>query len=527
MTAVAQSTIEPEPQVRRNNLNIVLPGLMLAMMLAMLDNMIVGTAMPKIVGELGGLSKLSWVVTAYVLGTTVSTPIWGKLGDLYGRKRVFITSIFLFLFGSMLSGAAGEFAFLNDHISPMSQLIFFRAFQGLGAGGLMVGAFALLGDLVPPRERGKYQGLMGGIMALSMIAGPLVGGLITDHATWRWIFYMNIPLGGAGLFILATFLHLPRKRTEHKIDWLGAGLLAVGITAIVLITTWGGKDYGWTSGTIIGLGVLGAVSLAAFVAVQRRVPEPILPLQLFKNRNFSIVSGIGFLLGFGLFGSVSFLPLYMQTVQGASATNSGLLLLPMMLGVMTTSMVIGRVITKTGRYRIFPIIGGVVMLIAMLLLSRLDVNTSKFESTIYMVILGLGMGFLMQTTLLISQNSVQMKDLGVASSTATFARSIGGSFGVALFGAVFTDRMKEDITANVGPQAAAMVDQAGGNFQPGQLEALAPQVKYGLLHAIAYGMSGLFMWAIAFAVLVPVLAWFIREVPLRTTNDEAALQPVE
>lgn len=500
---------------------------MLAMMLAMLDNMVVGTAMPKIVGELGGLSKLAWVVTAYVLGTAVSTPIWGKLGDLYGRKRVFLTSIGLFILGSMLSGAAGEFAWLNDQVAPMTQLIMFRAFQGLGAGGLMVGAFALIGDLVSPRDRGKYQGAMGGIMALSMIAGPLVGGLITDHASWRWIFYMNIPLAGAALFILITFLHLPPKRTEHKIDWLGAGLLAIGITAIVLITTWGGKDYAWTSATILGLGVLGVVSIAAFIWVQNHVAEPILPLALFKNLNFSLVSGIGFLVGFGLFGAISFLPLYQQTVQGASATNSGLLLLPMMLGVMTTSIVIGRMITKTGRYRVYPIIGGVVMIVAMLLLTQLATDTGKLEAGVYMVILGLGMGFLMQTTMLISQNSVEVKDLGVASSTATFARSIGGSFGVALFGAVFTDRMRSDITSSLGPQAAQMVDEAGGNFQPGQLEQLAPQVKDGLLHGIAYGMSGLFWWALAFAVLIPVLAWFVKEVPLRTTTDDSELTPVE
>ncbi len=500
---------------------------MLAMILAMLDNMVVGTAMPKIIGELGGVSKLSWVVTAYVLGTTVSTPIWGKLGDLYGRKRVFLSSIVLFILGSMLSGAAGEFAILNDQIGPMTQLIVFRAFQGLGAGGLMVGAFALIGDLVPPRERGRYQGMMAGIMALSMIIGPLVGGLITDHASWRWIFYMNIPIAGAALFILITFLHLPRKRTEHKIDWFGAATLAVGITAVVLITTWGGNNYAWTSSTIIGLAIIAAISLALFIIIQKRVAEPILPLNLFKNSNFAIVSLIGFLVGFGLFGAVSFLPLYQQTVQGASATNSGLLLLPMMGGVMVTSIVIGRLITKTGKYRIYPIIGGFVMILAMLLLTRLDNDTSKLESTVYMVVLGLGMGFLMQTTLLISQNSVEMKDLGVASSTATFARSIGGAFGVALFGAVFTNRMKDDITSSLGPEAAKMVDEAGGNFQPAQMAQLAPQVKNALLHGISFGISGLFWWALAFSVVIPLLAWFIKEVPLRTTNDPSQMTPVE
>lgn len=526
MTAIATAPSAPEG-TRKNNLSLVLPGIMLAMMLAMLDNMIVGTAMPKIVGELGGLSHLAWVVTAYILGTTVSTPLWGKIGDLYGRKRVFLTSIVLFILGSMLTGAAGEFAWLNDQVAPMTQLIFFRAFQGLGAGGLIVGAFALIGDLVSPRERGKYQGMMAGIMALSMIAGPLVGGLIVDNASWRWIFYMNIPLAGAAVLILIPFLHLPRLRTEHKIDWVGAALLSVGITAVVLVTTWAGKDYAWNSLMILGLIALGVVTLVSFVFVERRVAEPVLPLGLFKNGNFSLVSIIGFVVGFGLFGVVSFLPLYMQTVQGASATNSGLLLLPMMLGVMGTSVVVGRIITSTGRYRVFPIIGGAVMAVAMLLLTRLDADTSRTESTLYMVVLGIGMGFLMQTTLLISQNSVEMRDMGVASSTATFARSIGGSIGVALFGAVFIDRMKADISASLGPQAAQMVDQAGGNFQPGQLEQLAPQVKFGFLHAIAYGMSGLFWWALAFSVVIPVLAWFVREVPLRSSADEPALNPVD
>jgi len=525
------STI-PEPSVAKPNLRLVLPGIMLAMMLAMLDNMVVGTAMPKIVGELGGLSKLSWVVTAYVLGTSVSTPIWGKLGDLYGRKKVFLSSVVLFMIGSMLSGAAGEFGWLNDAINPMTQLIAFRAFQGLGAGGLMVGAFALIGDLVPPRERGKYQGLMGGIMAIAMIAGPLVGGLITDHASWRWIFYMNLPIGAVGFVMLLFFLHLPVRKTEHKIDWLGAALLGVSITAIVLITTWGGKEYAWASAQIFGLGALALVTLGLFLVVERRHPEPVLPLHIFKNRNFSVVSGMGFLVGFALFGAVAFLPLYQQTVQGASATNSGLLLLPMMMGVLVTSFAIGRIITNTGKYRIFPIIGGAIMALAMFLLTRLADDTSKFESSVYMVLLGLGMGFLMQTTLLIAQNSVEMKDLGVASSTATFVRSIGGSFGVSIFGAVFNSRLSDSMTETAGPKAAAMIDQFGGNLgtegmaqlakvlPPEQLEPMVKAIK----HAIAYATSGLFWWAFAFAVLVPVLAWFIKEVPLRGAGPEKAAE---
>jgi EmrB/QacA subfamily drug resistance transporter len=503
------------------NVKVVLPGLMLAMLLAMLDNMIIGTAMPRIVGELGGIDKLSWVVTAYILGTTVSTPIWGKLGDLYGRKNIFLASIVIFLVGSALSGAAGE---INPG-SGMTQLIAFRALQGLGAGGLMVGAFAIIGDLVPPRERGRYQGMMAGIMAIAMILGPLAGGFITDHASWRWAFYINLPLGGAALLLLIFTLHLPKYRTEHRIDWLGAALLSVGITALVLITTWGGNKYAWASPQIFGLAGLGVVMIGLFLWVQTRVAEPILPLGLFRNRNFTLVSVIGFLVGFALFGAVTFLPLFMQTVQGASATNSGLLLLPMMAGVLVTSVVVGRTITATGRYRLFPIAGGVIMAVGMGLLTRLDVNTSWVESSIYILILGVGMGFLMQTTLLIAQNSVEMKDLGVASSTATFVRSIGGSFGVSLFGAVFNNRLKDDL-ATLGPDAIAMVNKSGGNLQPDQLAKLPAPVREGFLHAIAFATSGLFWWAVAFAVLVPVAAWFIIQVPLRGMGpaDEPATE---
>jgi EmrB/QacA subfamily drug resistance transporter len=506
-------TTEPvDLNTKKPNVNVILPGLMLAMLLAMLDNMIVGTAMPRIVGELNGLDKLSWVVTAYVLGTTVSTPIWGKLGDLYGRKNIFLASIVIFLVGSALSGAAGEI----DPASGMNQLIAFRALQGLGAGGLMVGAFAIIGDLVPPRERGRYQGMMAGIMALAMIGGPLIGGFITDNADWRWIFYINVPLGGAALVLLFFTLHLPKYRTEHRIDWLGAGLLAVGITALVLITTWGGGKYEWASPEIFGLAALGVVMIGLFLLVQTKVSEPILPLGLFKNRNFSLVAVIGFLVGFALFGAVTFLPLYIQTVQGASATNSGLLLLPMMAGVLVTSVIVGRTITSTGKYKIFPIVGGALMALGMGLLTRLDVDTSKVESSIYMVVLGVGMGFLMQTTLLIAQNSVELKDLGVASSTATFVRSIGGSFGVSLFGAVFFARLRDDASklggGNLGGGTLDM-----GSIQPDKLENLAEPARSAIMHAIAYATSGIFWWAVAFAVLVPVLAFFVKEVPLRGT----------
>lgn len=490
------------------HIRVVLPGLLMAMLLAMLDNVIVGTAMPRIVGDLGGVDHLSWVVTAYVLGATVSTPIWGKLGDLYGRKTVFLTSIVLFLVGSVLCGFAQD----------MPQLIGFRAFQGLGSGGLMVGAMAVLGDLVPPRERGRYQGQFAAVMAVAMVGGPLVGGFITDHADWRWAFFVNLPLGGAALVLLALRLDLPKRRTEHRIDWLGAALLSAGVTALVLITTWGGNQYAWGSAQILGLAALAVVTLTGFVFVERRHPEPILPLGIFRNRNFSLVSGVGFLVGFAMFGAITFLPLYQQIVQGASATNSGLLLLPMMGGLLVTSLLVGRMITKTGRYRIYPVIGGLVMIVAMVLLSRLDADTSKLESGISMTVLGLGMGFLMQTSMLIAQNSVELKDLGVASSTATFARSIGGAFGVSAFGAIFNHRLHDLLADKVGPQAADRLAGGGGGgatIGPETLGALPAQVRTAVVDSIAGATSSVFLWAVAATVLVPLLAVFIREVALR------------
>ncbi|WP_433529759.1 MDR family MFS transporter [Micromonospora sp. CA-263727] len=501
----------------RPNIRVVLFGLMIAMMLAMLDNMIVSTALPRIVGEFGGLNHFTWVVTAYVLGTTVSTPIWGKLGDLYGRKAVFLTAVVVFLIGSALCGMAGSGIFGGPD-DGMVQLIAFRAVQGLGAGGLMVGVMAIIGDLVPPRERGRYQGMIAGIMAIAMVAGPLVGGFITDHLSWRWAFYVNLPLGGVALVLLIATMHLPKYRTEHRIDWLGAALLSVGITAIVLITTWGGNEYAWASPQILGLAGLAVVALVAFGFVERRAVEPILPLGLFANRNFALISVIGFLLGFAMFGAMNFLPLYQQTVQGASATNSGLLLLPLMFGMLVVSLIVGRAITRTGRYRIYPIVGGVVMALGLTLLSLLDVGTSKTESSLYMIVLGVGMGFLMQTSMLIAQNSVEQKDLGAASGAATFFRSIGGSFGISLFGAIFANRL--------AGSAAGGAFSGGGEGSAGldieQLKELPAQARELVLGGLADAISHVFLWAVLFAAVVPVLAWFIREIPLRTSNETPA-----
>jgi EmrB/QacA subfamily drug resistance transporter len=489
----------------RRDLRVVLPGLMLAILLAMLDNMIVATAMPRIVGELGGLSHLSWVVTAYTLGLSVSTPLWGKISDLYGRKNIFLISIVIFLGGSALSGMA----------QGMTELIGFRALQGLGAGGLMVGVMAIIGDLVPPRERGRIQGMFAAIMAVAMVGGPLVGGFLTDHLSWRWAFYINLPIGIVALALIATQLHLPKFRSQHRIDWFGAGLLSAGVTALTLITTWGGSQYDWGSGQILGLAVVAVVTLVAFVFVERRAAEPILPLSIFANRNFAVISAIGFLLGFTMFAAINYLPLYQQTVQGASATNSGLLLLPMMGGLLVTSLISGQAITRTGRYKAFPIIGGVVMVAGVLLLAQLDVGTTRLVASLFMLTLGAGMGFLMQNTLLISQNSVAQKDMGVASSTATFMRSIGGSFGVALFGAIFSNRLHDEVATRLGAQAAAQVDQAGGNLDPSVLGTMPAAVQDGFHHAISIATSTMFWWAVPFAAAVALLTWFIKEVPLR------------
>ncbi|NRQ38630.1 MFS transporter [Nonomuraea sp. NN258] len=495
---------------------VVLPGLMLTMVLAMLDNMIIGTALPRIVEDLGGLAHLSWVVTAYVLGTTVSTPIWGKIGDLYGRKSIFMVSIVIFLIGSALCGMAGSSILGAEPGEGMAQLIAFRAIQGLGAGGLMVNVMAIIGDLVPPRERGQYQGIMAGVMSLAMIAGPLVGGFITDHLDWRWAFYVNLPLGAVALAMIAVKLHLPKLNNKVRIDWLGAVLLSVSIVAMVLITAWGGSEYAWGSPQILGLAALAVVTLGVFIVVERRVAEPIMPLQLFRNRNFTLISAIGFLLGFAMFGAINFLPLFQQTVQGASATNSGLLLLPMMGAAMVVSLFVGKAITSTGKYKIYPVIGGVGMVLGAWLLSTMGVGTPAWVTGVYIAVLGLGMGFLMQTTMLIAQNSVEQKDLGVASSTSTFFRSIGGSFGVSLFGAIFNNHFLSELTKHFGPQAAEQMAKGGtGGLNAAALAGMKEPARSGMLESLATSISGVFWWSIVFAVAVPVLAAFVKEIPLR------------
>jgi EmrB/QacA subfamily drug resistance transporter len=496
----------------RRTVLIVLPGLLLAILLAMLDNLIVSTALPRIVGTLGGVAHLSWVVTAYILASTITTPFYGKLGDMYGRKKFFITAIVIFLVGSALSGLS----------QSMAELIAFRALQGLGAGGLMVSAMATLGDLVAPRERGKYMSYMMVVMMLATIGGPLIGGVITTDFSWRWIFYINLPVGGAALVYLMAVLHVPTKRVQHKVDYLGGGLLAVAATAIILLATWGGTEYRWGSIQIVGLGLIAVAATAGFLVTERRAAEPMLPLHVFKNRNFSLSMVLTFLTGVAMFGAMTFLPLYQQTVQGASPTVSGLMLVPMMLGVTVTSILAGQVTTRTGKYKAFPILGGAIMGLGMYLLTNLTVHTTRTTSAFYYVVLGLGMGFIMQMVSLIAQNSVGQRDMGVASSARMFFQQIGGSLGVAAFGAVFATRLTQSLNSTAG--GGKPISTSGPNLDPATVDSLPAAVRQDVFVAIAHAVQGVFYWALPASVLIFLLAWLIKEVPLRGRTPAAPAQ---
>jgi EmrB/QacA subfamily drug resistance transporter len=485
---------------------VVLPGLLLALIIAMLDQLVVSTALPRIVGDLHGLNHLSWVVTAYVLASTVTTPLYGKLGDLYGRKKLLMAAIIIFLIGSALSGLSHS----------MDQLIAFRALQGLGAGGLMVGALATIGDMVAPRERGQYMGYMMAAMMLAMIAGPLVGGYITDSLSWRWIFYINMPIGGAALIYLAATLRLPPRRVEHRIDYAGAAVLAIAATAIVLLTTWGGNQYAWGSPEIIALGVTAVAAIGGFLAIEARAAEAIMPLHVFRLRNFSTGNAMSFLLGLVLFGTLTFLPFYQQTVQHASATGSGLLLIPLLLGSTVTSLISGQITTRTGRYKALPVIGAAIMVVGLFLLTHLGPDTSKVISGAYFAVLGIGMGFLMQTTSLIVQNSVEPRDMGVATSARTFFQQIGGSIGVSLFGVVFVRRLTDAMSARL---PGVHLQAGSGSLDPATVNQLAPAIRHDAFIAISHAIDGVFLWTIPAAVAVFVLGWVIREVPLRGRTE--------
>ena len=483
----------------------VFGALMLGMFLAALDQTIVSTALPTIVGDLGGLNHLSWVVTSYLLASTASTPLYGKLGDMYGRKPVFLAAILIFLAGSMLAGLS----------QSMGQLIAFRALQGAGAGGLMVGAQAIIADIVPPRERGKYMGLIGSVFAVASVIGPLLGGFLVETISWRWIFYVNLPIGVLAVLVVSLRLHLDTPPRRHTIDFLGAGLLTAGVTALILVTTWGGSEYDWGSGVIVGLAVAGIALIGAFIWQERRAPEPLIPLSLFRSSIFRVATAMGFFIGVAMFGAIIFIPLFLQLVYGVSPTSSGLRMLPLMAGLLTASILSGRAITRVGRYKAFPIAGTAVTSLGMFLLSRLEVDTAPWLASVYMLVLGVGIGLVMQVIVLVVQNDAPSRDVGVATSTATFFRSMGGSLGVAVFGAIFASRLASELTAL--PAAAAARLSGGVSIRPDEVHALPPAVRHEFLLAFVDALQPVFLFGAAIAAVTFVLAWLLEEVPLRGT----------
>jgi EmrB/QacA subfamily drug resistance transporter len=485
---------DDQPRVR-----LIFIALMLVLLLAALDQTIVSTALPTIVGDLGGLAHLSWVVTAYLLAATITGPLYGKLGDLYGRKKVLQAAIVIFLVGSVLCGLS----------QSMAELIAFRTVQGLGAGGLMVVTFAVVADIIPPRERGKYQGYFGAVFGVSTVIGPLLGGFFVDHLSWRWIFYVNVPVGAVALSVIAIAFHTREVHTKHAMDYLGAVLLAGALASIVLFTSLGGTTWAWSSPKIVVLMVLSVVLVPAFVWVESRAAEPILPLELFRNRTFAVTSAVGFIVGFALFGAVTYMPLYLQVTKGSSPTVSGLQLTPLMAGVLISSIVSGQVISRVGRYRMFPIWGTGIMAIGMFLLSRLGAGTSTWFAALFAAVLGLGLGMVMQVLILAVQNSVDRSMVGVATSGSTLFRQIGGSIGVALFGTIFASRVRVELASRLptGVKIPKTINPAG-------IRQLPAQAHEAFAQAFAVALHPVFLMAAAVSILAFALTWLLRDVPL-------------
>jgi EmrB/QacA subfamily drug resistance transporter len=509
----ALNTHDEEPERSRQEIKTIIFALMLTLLLAALDQTIVSTALPRIASDLHGLNKLSWVATAYLLTSAIVTPIYGKISDLFGRKKIFMIAIVIFLIGSALCGLAQN----------MDELVLFRAIQGLGGGGLISLVLSIIGDVVSPRERGRYQGYFGAVFGLSSVGGPLLGGLFTQHLSWRWIFYINVPLGIIAMAVISARLHLPVRKSDHKVDVLGASLLSLSAVGLLLATTLGGTSYAWGSSFIISLFAAFVIFGISFVVWETKATEPLIPMKLFKSSIFAVSSILSLLSGLVMLGVIIFLPEYQQVVRGDSPTKSGLLLLPLVFGLFGGSILSGQLITKFGKYRKFPIMGTLILTVGLFLFSHIAVMTSQWTLSAWMFVVGLGIGLFMQVMTLAVQNSVERRYLGTATSTVTFFRSLGSSLGTAIFGAILTNRLAHNLATAIphtGSKVSGLVSGIQSNAN--ELQKLPPAILAKVLAAFTSSFRDIFLYAIPFAAVAFIVALMLKEAPLRTTTKQEA-----
>jgi EmrB/QacA subfamily drug resistance transporter len=508
-TLARKAPLSDADAATKRHILLVFAGLMVTMLLASLDQTIFSTALPTIVGQLNGVDEMLWVTTAYILASTIMLPVYGKLGDLIGRKGLFIGAIAVFILGSIIGGMAQD----------MTMLIVGRAVQGLGGGGLMLLSQAIIADVVPARERGRYMGIMGGVFALSSVAGPLLGGWFTDGPGWRWGLWMNIPLGILAIASAALFLRLPKNtKGRPTIDFAGMGLLAIASTCLVLVTTWGGTTYDWDSLTIIALIAGAVISAVAFVMVERRAAEPIMPLHMFKDRNFNLTTGAGLIIGIAMFGALAYLPTYLQMVTGVNATQAGLLLIPLMAALLVTSIVSGQLVSRTGRYKWLPIVGTVITAVALALLSTMTPTLPVWLVCVYLAIMGLGLGMAMQILILIVQNSFPNSQVGTATASNNYFRQIGASIGSAIVGSIFVSNLK-DLLAERLPSAGSVAAGSSNSFTPELVKQLPTAVRDIIIGAYNDALTPVFLYMVPLMLVATVLLVFVKEKPLATTIE--------